>query len=270
MKKILLWILLISVMITAIGCEIKEPDNGTVDTMMNGEATDQKEDTAKSELSSVETVFATEAETKTSEPEFEYNEYWYEMFDYDLFGFQSPERLSLALKNDKKGFDIRPNLINSSDEYITLLNRFESGELTLKYPVVEGYDEDFLTRDILLFTSEACNLPWIWYRCRFDGKILVVQVTYMEEDVFEYSQDHTISQTLNYIVSPNQYFKESREHIITTSKGTVIVYFTEESDETYDRAYLTYICDDMLVRVFGSKEDVYPELANKIEFIEVE
>ena len=114
-------------MITAIGCEIKEPDNGTVDTMMNGEATDQKEDTAKSELSSVETVFATEAETKTSEPEFEYNEYWYELFDYDLFGFQSPERLSLALKNDKKGFDIRPNLINSSDEYITFLNRFEDG-----------------------------------------------------------------------------------------------------------------------------------------------
>ena len=274
MKKIILWLLLASVMLAVIACEIQEPSNGTVDNMVNSKETDKKEDTEKSELTSRESVFVTEAETETEtetlDTEFEYNEHWVEQFDYDIFRFQSPERLSLALKNDKKGFDIRPNLINSSDEYITLLNRFESGELTLKYPVVDGYDEDFLTRDISLFSSGSYSLPWIWYRCWFDDKILVVQVTYMEDDVFEYSQNHTLSQTLNYIVSPNQYFIESREHTITTSKGTMMVYFRDDPDETFDRAYLTYICDDMLIHIFGSKEDVYPELANKIEFIEVE
>ena len=63
MKKIILWLLLASVMLAVIGCEIQEPGNGTVDNMVNSKETDKKEDTEKSELTSSESVFVTEAET---------------------------------------------------------------------------------------------------------------------------------------------------------------------------------------------------------------
>ena len=128
----------------------------------------------------------------------------------------------------------------------------------------------------MLFTSEAFGMPWIWYRRWYDNKIMVVQISYLSDDLLEYSSNHSVWDVVMHIQPSAPSIEEMRqrdeiktieEQTVITDHGETRVLFLEVS--TYDRVYLTFILDDMMVRIFGSSEDVDLDLIKDLSFIEV-
>ena len=196
--------------------------------------------------------------------------------DSYMFEFSSPQELLTSLNNNEKGVNIRENSKECSEMYNDMIGRFEDGEIVLKSPVLEGYDEDFLTSDVVLFTSEAFGMPWIWYRRWYDDKIMVVQISYLSDDLLEYSSNHSVWDVVMYVqptapsieeMGQREEIKTIEEQTVVSDQGEIRVLFLETS--AYDRVYLTFIVDDMMVRVFGSSEDVDLDLIKKLSFVEV-
>lgn len=279
MRRFIISIIIVSFLFVTAGCEI---DNN-VRFNETGNASDSyyTEDNAEDSAEDIETVLSdgtfTEEVESDKENETVHGEGRDEQWDHDIYSFPSPDRLKLALINDDKGYNIRQNMENVKKEYVTMIDRFENGELTLKYPVIDGYDRDFLTQDVLLWTKEMYSMPWIWYRRWYDNKIMVVQITYLENELLEYSKNHTISEIIEYVspdsanvddyyLYPSSIVKISEETVETVNgKVTVMV-----QEMVTDRVFLRFVWQDMLVIIFGSKEDVYAELVSRLDFMDVE
>jgi len=190
------------------------------------------------------------------------------------YNFSSPKDLLNALNNGSRGSEIRDHYDDVPQMYYSMLERFQRGEITLKYPVIDGYEKDFLINDVVLFPDELFDMPWIWYRKWYDNKILVVQITYLDDVLLEYSKTHSAWDVGRY-VKPTMSSREElekntyvEEKIMITEFGEISVMYQRQSD--YPRAYLLFIADGMMVRIFGSPEDVDFDLINKLHFIDIE
>lgn len=191
---------------------------------------------------------------------------------YDPFYYSSPEDLLESLKANPKDYFMR-EYRGYFKKFDDLLLMFEEGEVTLKYPVIEGFEEDFLTKDILLFAKEGFGLPWIWYRRWYDDTIMLVSITYLRDDVLEYSRTNSLLNTIKYIARNAYGNNPVDEKSILTKYGTtkVIRQEVESTIESYpNTVYLTFIVDDMLVDIKGTTENVDYTIINKLRFVPVE
>ena len=70
----------------------------------------------------------------------------------------------------------------------------------------------------------------------------------------------------DYYLYPSSIVKISEETVETVNgKVTVMV-----QEMVTDRVFLRFVWQDMLVIIFGSKEDVYAELVSRLDFMDVE
>ena len=256
--KIIITVLLIVLMILPIvACERKIGNNQITDNNDN-----------LTESTSINDASETESQSSSSQNSYPTDEYY-------MYRFKSPEGLLDSLTNIEDKLHIR-EYVSRFERYKDMLDRFERGEITLKYPVLEGYDEDFLTQDIVVFTREFLGMPWIWYRRWYDDTILLVKVTYLTDDVLEYSYEHSLWETLQYISpafpSPDKMYddgsvKLAKEEVISTKYGEVRAHIRDWASD--DGRNMAFIIDDMLIEIRGTTENVGCELIDKLTFVPV-
>ena len=263
MKKIFIIFFAIVIFISAIGCS----------NIDNDDTSGYPEEGTKAEIDSIDAESAIKNDGDSPFTDMPNDEVGP---DYHMFEFSSPQELLISLSNSGKGIDVRVDGYENSTMYSDMLERFERGEITLKYPVLAGYDKDFFTKDVVLFSSEAFGMPWIWYRRWYDEKIMVIQVSYLPDELLEYSQKHSVWDVVMQVqptapsieeMKQREEIKNIEEQTLITDQGAVKILIQELS--TSDRVYLTFIMDDMMIRIFGSSEDVDISLVNKLSFVDV-
>ena len=145
------------------------------------------------------------------------------------YSFAAPEFLYAALK----GFDEMGSLRNDpdferfGDWYISFLDEFTKEiPADLMYPYLNGSPMKISGvaewQQITLFTCELYNLPWIWYYCEYDGKCVVVGVSYLD-----YLKQFGVAQTEDVIefissVAPHSPLPANREQYVNSSGLTDI------------------------------------------------
>ena len=259
--KRLLSVLLVGIIVLSItGCNNNTNKNNpdVEDTKANAESSLIEKQTNNTNKTDVETTNKPDTVDPVQSPD---------------YAFSSPEELLNALDNGNRGAEIRECNDDKLKMYYSMIDRFERGEIKLKYPVIDGYDKDFLTQDVTLFTEGSFNMPWIWYRRWYDNKIMVVQITYLNDELLEYSKTHSAWDVCRYVlptVSSREELEEGmyvEEKTLETEYGEIFVMYRESKDIA--RSYLLFITDGMMVQIFGSPEEVNFELVNKLHLLEV-
>ena len=195
---------------------------------------------------------------------------------FSNYNFSSPKDLLNAFNNGSRGSEIRKHYDDIPKMYYSMIERFERGEITLKCPVIDGYEKDFLINDVVLIPDELFDMPWIWYRKWYDNKILVVQITYLDDALLEYSETHSAWDVGRYVkptMSSREELEKSmyvEEKTLNTEYGEITVMYRRHNDSNSSRSYLLFIVDGMMVQIFGSPEDVDFDLMNKLHFVDVE
>lgn len=243
--------------------------NGTTQTE-NGEHLEEKTDTEETATVSDEAV-EEELDNKDESNDLSANA----QPDYSLYTFNSVSELEDSLKN-AKGVDLRENFEAKSEAYRYLVNKFESKDERLTYPVLKSSEKISFASQIALFSSELYGLPWIWYQGTVNGSRLTVKISYVSEELIDHANNHSMSETVRYISpsAPNVDNYESKSSYSLIAERMINVNGTDTdaliSNTVSGETYIQFFVDDMLVVVSGASELLSAELISDICFVSVE
>ena len=76
------------------------------------------------------------------------------------------------------------NIERYGKQYLTFKKAMESGKVPLMIPAFNGTPAEIKGaadwQNIMIFTNELYNLPWIWYYCNYNGRCIVVGISYLD------------------------------------------------------------------------------------------
>lgn len=195
--------------------------------------------------------------------------------NYSLYMFNSVSELEDSLKN-AKGVDLRENFEAKSEAYRYLVNKFESKDKRLTYPVLKSSEKISLSSQIALFSSELYGLPWIWYQGTVNESPLTVKISYVSEELVDHANNHSMSETVRFISpsAPNVDNYESKSSYSLIAERMINVNGTDTdaliSNTVSGETYIQFFVDDMLVVVSGATELLSAKLISDICFVSVE
>ena len=177
--------------------------------------------------------------------------------DQATYSFDDYQELRQALKSGQLRKDAEE--YGYGARYEALLDGFRNGEIALLIPhchgepcPLEGHAE---WQKITLFTSEYFTLPWIWYYCDFDGKPIVVSVSYTDVLDPSLTEGCATFAELAARLAPD-YAKPTKTETVTfMGKPVEAAVYTVKDGRTYYR----FLWDDMMVSVWGYDEITVPD-----------
>lgn len=104
--------------------------------------------------------------------------------DNASYSFETYQSLKQALtvKSSADYSGIREKQADCGRVYERTLTEYESGEIKVAIPQIDGRDLPLRNREglsnITLMTDELYNLPWVWYHCLAGERDLQIQVAY--------------------------------------------------------------------------------------------
>ena len=237
MKKILTVLLFLSIAFSFVGCSLHEQDDDS--------KKDDKDDITTADGSGENVA---EYEKK--------------------YSFESVDELYLSLVNNNKGIDIRSESIGYSSEYDLMLEKFESGELDLLYPTLNGGEEVPKKEKNYLYVKKYLDLPWVLYVRQYDD-IYAFHMTYLfllsGRGVSESASCYDILSSL----AP--YLLESGENVNVYEKeivlydGTVDAIMRKKTTHTGSVIEAYFVAEGMLVFI-SAQDDFSDEFFSSLSF----
>ena len=258
-KKILVLLLTILLLLT-VSCANKV-DPPIIDDNTN-EKTDTVPDGKIETDSSSQSISNTETETlmvDNSRP------------DYLHYSFADVRDLENALKSSNKG-GVLEGFKAESDACKTLMDKFESSEMKLSYPVIKSTGKVDMTSNISLFSYELYTLPWIWYQGDVDGSRLTVKISYLSKQLTDYASNHSMSETIKYIApdAPNVDNYDSKSSYLMIKESNIIVNGGScnalISQTTNGETYIQFVIGDIFVVVSGKSSLLTSTFVSNIYF----
>ena len=254
-------LLVVLILVSVCSCtDYSQYDNDTSKNNDENETLNQKEESEQKN----EIDFSTDSEQFIEPP----SDISYVFHSFDEFKKAFSNSIS-----DSATVDIRDNWSKSSESYKTLVNGVENEEVNLKYPILSVDYNISLTSYIILTASELYEFPWIWYRGEIEGTRIIVKISYVNEDILNYSKEHTMPETVRYIAptAPNVDNYQSYPSYVSIAEKTVdtdneAVSALVSTTSTGD-VIIQYVFDDMLVLVQGASSVINEEIIKDIDFI---
>ncbi|MBQ7604790.1 MAG: hypothetical protein IJU75_07510 [Clostridia bacterium] len=185
-----------------------------------------------------------------------------------LFNGYADFRDSITDKNSEKHIKIQQYVENGhyneegwegyiNGHFVRLFEGLSNGDLKFKKPAIDGIPMTVgvdVYWNISVLTEELFGLPWIWYYCDFNGKTVVVGISYLDLVPDAFTDEMTIEETIkklkpNFPLPDNaDDFRNSYTSIqnsefqINGTKTDALVY-----ENTYGRTYYRFIYDDSFI-----------------------
>ena len=258
-KKILV-LLLTTLLLLTVSCANKV-DPPIIDDNSN-EKTDTVSDGKIETDSSSQSIANTETETlmvDNSHP------------DYLHYSFADVRDLENALKSSNKG-GVLEGFKAESDACKTLMDKFESSQMKLSYPVIKSMGKVDMTSNISLFSYELYTLPWIWYQGDVDGSRLTVKISYLSKQLTDYASNHSMSETIKYIApdAPNVDNYDYKSSYLMIKESNIIVNGGScnalISQTTNGETYKQFVMGDIFVVVSGKSSLLTSTFVSNIYF----
>lgn len=190
-----------------------------------------------------------------SEPFFSFSSY--EMIYRDVFS-----------EGGRQILDKYHSLNGNSEHFEKMIACINSGEIEMRVPQYQDKEVN-LSRDIVLFSSEKFDLPWVWYYCELGGSKFVFEVCYLNvlDKSFENDTYSDISKMLN-----SQYptadlfdkkvYKTVYEEEITLDENykTLSVVLDYSDDFFENRKNYRFRYNNLIVSVWNFDDDGYEKL----------
>ena len=175
------------------------------------------------------------------------------------YSFEDYQSLAAALQGSELLREAEAN--GYGKRYTAMLDGFRSGTLVLSVPH-SGGEPCRLTghaewQKITLLTDETFNLPWIWYYCDFDGKPIVVSVSYTAVLDPSLTEGCTTFRELAQRLNPESAKRDSTVTVTFMGEPVEASVFARKDSRTYYRL----LWNGMILSVWGYEADTVPDEA---------